>query len=55
LTGDSDLIPVINAVKDSAGKKVHGICFEDSFSDDLLIAFDSVYVISKNETVTLLM
>ncbi|MCW4048849.1 MAG: NYN domain-containing protein [Candidatus Bathyarchaeota archaeon] len=55
LTGDSDLIPVINAVKDDAGKKVHGIYFESSFSEPLTIAFDSVYSIKRDEAFDLLL
>ncbi len=55
LTGDSDLIPVIDAVKDNAGKKVHGIYFESSYSETLSIAFDSVYQITKDDTLSLLM
>jgi uncharacterized LabA/DUF88 family protein len=54
LTGDADLIPVINAVKDDAGKKVYGIYFEDSYSDDLSVAFDREYLVPKYDILSLL-
>jgi len=47
VTGDSDLIPVINAVKDNAGKNVFGISFENSTAYDLKVAFDRNFTIDK--------
>jgi len=55
LTGDKDLEPVVNAVKDDAGKNVYGIYFNSSYSDDLKISFDKVYEINKEEALGFLM
>ncbi len=47
LTGDQDFIPLVNAVKDDAGKKVYGIYFDTSFSVEMGLSFDEGLRVDK--------
>jgi len=54
LAGDSDLLEVVNAVKDS-GRRVFGMYFKEHIADDLYDAFDARIEINNfvNELKTL--
>ena len=55
LAGDNDFEPVVNAVKNDAGKNVYGIYFSSSYSEHLKYSFDSVYEINKEEALDFLL
>ena len=48
LGGDDDFVDLIETVKDSAGKRVFGLYFEEHISNRLLDAFDFSFNLSYN-------
>lgn len=53
ICGDRDIISLIQAVKDSTGKRIYGVLFQDHYSLELEKEYDDILLIT-NENVNLL-
>ena len=53
ICGDRDIIPLIHAVKDSTGKRIYGVLFEDHSSSEIEKMYDD-YLLIAHDNIKLL-
>ena len=48
IMGDRDFLPLIKAVKNLTGKRVFGVVFQDHYAQEMVLAFDKHWIITKD-------